>query len=334
VNKPYVNIFGADVNAGGGFTGTTCNNPGGIKTYLRTTGLRGAGSGVQIGALSIGAVNGFNSASLRGGAPVSSTGLTFANNTVAAANGPGAPALGGNMGGTHCAPDYYSAMPSGLTASTSAGPITIDGTSDGPTHYNPGGSGNGTLTIAGGNVANTKNPAIYVDGNVYITGSGIRYISADNFGTIENVPSMYIIARGGNIYIDPGVTQLDGTYVAEPSGGKGGSIYTCATAAGRVALKQMLDSCRKQLVINGSFVAQHMYLDRSYGSLRVSQNGEYLRQGTPQDCGDSGVSALGDCAAEIFNWSPESLLSQPSITPDSGPTTGKYDFITSLAPVL
>jgi hypothetical protein len=332
VNEPYVHAFGSDIHAGGGFDGSTCNTPGGIQTYLRTTGIKGAGSGVQIGALSIGPNNGFNSASLRSGDPIASSGLAFANNGMVATGGPGAPKTGENLGGTYCATDYYSTMPNNIQVNTSSN-LSIGG-SNGAMHYKPGGTGSGTLTISGGGIPNRANPAIYVEGNVYITGNGIVYSSAGNFGSIEDVPSMYIIAKGGNIYIDKDVTQLDGTYVAQPNGSVGGSIYTCANGASRMPLNQILTSCRKQLVVNGSFVAQHVYLDRSFGSLRVSQSGEYLRPGVGQNCGDSGNTSLGDCAAEIFNWSPESLLAQPSTTPSGGPTSGKYDYITSLAPVL
>ena len=141
------------------------------------------------------------------------------------------------------------------------------------------------------------------------------------------------MVEGGSIYIDPGVRQLDGVYVAQKGGGTGGNIYTCASGVGQFPETDLLSQCRNQLVVNGAFVAEKVYLERSWGSLRNAQPGEKL-QLTNRDCGDSGTTTLNDCAAEIFNYSPELYLAQPAITPIGGPSTGKYDFITSLSPVL
>jgi hypothetical protein len=95
----------------------------------------------------------------------------------------------------------------------------------------------------------------------------------------------------------------------------------------------LLSNCKSQLLVNGSFVAQHVYLDRSFGSVRNAYPGEHLT-GTPYNCTDSGNTPYGDCAGEIFNFSPELYLIQPAFEPSGGPTSGKYDYVTSLAPVL
>jgi hypothetical protein len=89
------------------------------------------------------------------------------------------------------------------------------------------------------------------------------------------------------------------------------------------------------LVVNGAFVAQHVQLQRTFGSLRNSVSGE-----TPQsaahacEVGSTGTANRGDCAAEIFNFSPEMYLAQPPFMPSGGPASSKYDYITSLSPVL
>ncbi len=175
---------------------------------------------------------------------------------------------------------------------------------------------------------------IFVDGDVHIRGN-IVYGNT-NWGSIDKIPSFQLIVKG-DIFIDSGVSQLDGLYVAQPNGGTGGNIYTCSSPSGvgyTSANSDLLDKCRRQLVVNGAFVAQKVFLSRSFGSLRNSYPGEHLVNGVAQDCTDSGTTGVKDCAAEIFNVSPEMLLAQPGTTAQSGPTTGKYDFITSLAPVL
>ncbi len=367
VNEPYAHFLGSDVSAGGGFktstattgpTGlpvaagscTTVSPAGSIKTYTRDVGFNGGGSGappvgsgVQIGALSIGPIEGFNSAQLRGSSPTGSTGLSFANTANVGGGSLPNPTLGGNLAGTHCVPDYFSTKPkTGITADSSNGPISLTGMS-GTKYYTPASR---TLVINGGTINNDTNLVIYVSGNVRIT-APITYANADTlngWGGLEHIPSLYIIAapdstpavNSGNVYIDPGVNQLDGIYVAqpEPNTNRGGGIYTCANGTSRFSYAQMLGNCHSQLVVNGAFVAWQAYLDRSFGSLRNSSSGEYYQKGSNKACGDSGNTTFGDCAGEIFNFSPELYLTQPPMDSIGGPTSGIYDSLTSLSPVL
>ena len=339
-NKPYIHAINSDVSAGGGFGKSCTKVSAGIKTYTKSAGVQQpGGSGVQIGALSIGSVYGFNSANLRGAAPDSSTeGLTFANTGIASPGGV-APYLGGDLGDNHCVNDYFSLKPDN-TPNNGGGFVDIS-TLSGPNYY----SGDVTLNSAGdASIANGKNIAIYVDGDVTIK-HNVKYANATaagGYGGIENVPSVYVVARG-NIYIDPGVSQLDGMYVAQPTDAAGnnkGVIYTCAANKTPYddpsMLGSWLGSCRRQLVVNGSFVAQHIHLLRTFGSIRDSGQypGEHLFGKPSLTCSDSGNTSLGDCAAEIFNLTPELFLAQPAITPTTGPTTGTYQYITSLSPVL
>jgi hypothetical protein len=340
-NSPYVHVFNSDASAGGGFGKSCVQASGGINAYTKTTGTQPAGSGVQIGALSIGAVNGFNSASLHTSPPAGSSGLTFANETVSPPSGD-APYLGGNLGSNHCVTDYYSKKPDST-------PINSDNDQDistltGPTEFQPVG---GVLTLnslGDARIGNGKNISLFVDGDVVIK-HNIIYANGDvpgGFGGIQDVPSVYIIAKG-NIYIDPGVKQLDGLYVAQPTDTAGtnkGIIYTCASGTTPYddpsLLGNWLEDCRSQMVVNGSFVAQHVHLLRTFGSIRDSGQypGEHLFGRSSLTCSDSGGTSLGDCAAEIFNFDPTIYLAEPAITPLGGPTTGTYQYITSLSPVL
>jgi hypothetical protein len=98
---------------------------------------------------------------------------------------------------------------------------------------------------------------------------------------------------------------------------------------------------QNQLLVNGAFVADKVLLDRTYSSLRYSHGGEHSTtpNASATNCGqgsvDAGTSAVvGDCAAEIFNYTPELYLAQPASQPTSGPTLFKYDALTSLPPVF
>lgn len=341
VNEPYVHFFDSDVFAGGGFGETCTSTPGGINTLSKTNGVAPVGSGVQIGALSIGAANGFSSAILRGTAPTGGTGLSFANTTNISAAVPKA-GSGGNLGGSHCVTDYFAKMPkSAQDAPSTANNISLTANPTGnltqvAQYYQPTG---GTLTINSGLVDDGMNLAIYVDGDVVIPNGGLKYrngSAGSPWSAIAKIPSLYIVAKG-NIYIDGGVDTLDGLYVAQPNNaGNKGEIYTCSSGTTGYTKDNtdLLAQCNRQLVVNGAFVAKKVYFSRSFSSLRHSSPGERYTSATDRDCGDSGHSSNNDCAAEIFNFSPELYLSQPAIEPNSGPTTGKYDYITSLSPVL
>lgn len=353
VNEPYVHFFGSDVSAGGGFTGISpnCTNTGGINTYTATTGFNNGGtgppvgSGVQIGALTIGPINGFSSALLRGSSPEGSTGLSFSNTFNVSGTGPGAPGLGGYVGGKHCINDYATKLPNGIAATPTPPNLSVTTATNGdgtvnkgtPVLYTP--PTGSTLTISASTIAEATNQAIFIKGNnihVRITGNIVYNIPATGWGGIERIPSLLIVVVGGDITVDAAVNQLDGIYVSEPdSSNSGGTIHTCTEAA--AGDTSLYDNCRHQLLVNGAFVAKHVYLDRSFGTLRNGSAGDYLYNPTGSPvCGDSGSTAsdnvnraYNDCAAEIFNFDPEVYLSQPPITPSRG-----YDYITSLSPVL
>lgn len=341
-NKPYVHVLGSDASAGGGFGKGCTSAVSGINTYLSAIGAQPVGSGAQFGAVSIGGINGFSSTTQRpaGTPPIGSTGLTFGNVPIGGGGLP-APALGGNMGGGHCVPDFFASMPAAQPVDPS-GATKTDTTNFTTTvtneirYFTPGGGSQLKINNSGAprTLADRTTLTIYVDGDVHIKGN-IAYTNT-NWGAIDKIPSFQLIVKG-DIFIDSGVTQLDGLYVAQPNGGTGGNIYTCASPPGTgytASNSDLLGKCHNQLVVNGAFVAQKVFLSRSFGSLRNSYPGEHLVNGTPQDCTDSGATNVKDCAAEIFNFSPELYLAQPGTTAQSGPTTGKYDFITSLAPVL
>ncbi len=334
VNEPYAHFFGSDVSAGGGFGGNCQNTAGTIHTYLKDVN-QARGSGSQFASYALGIIEGFGSANLRGTTPRWPTGLSFSNTQNINSNIPAA-GTGGYIGNYNsCLPDYFSTKP--LSTATAAGSSVAAG-ANGATYY---GASAAPLTLSGGGIGDGVNQAIYVEGrDVYINGN-IAFANTGSWSTIAQMPSFYLIVKGGNIYIDPSVTQLDGVFVAQPNGNAGGQINTCAGSTGGVAASQIYNTCKRQLTVNGAFAAQRIFLHRSYSSLRYSKAGEYPTNGSPfASCGNdgkdvpAGSSPGPDCAAEVFNFSPELYLSQPSIKPSNGSTTGRYDYVTSLSPVL
>ncbi len=296
-NKPYFKAYGSGVSAGGS---VSCG-PGGILAGWNNNSApannRGAGS--QLSALATNGITGF--ASGRTGAAIPPYYLSFANRPTTIDPDNISPKLGGNFGGGGC---LTPAKPT-VTAVTLPGGSTV-----GATTLNPG-----------------ENKTIYVNGNVYIAGN-IIYGPGPWDLKINKVPSFVLVATG-NIYISAGVTQLDGFYTSQKSGGK---IYTCAAGVGNPISD--FTQCHQQLTVHGSFVADNVNLLRTFGSLRDATFNENPFTGGPpaRDCQNSPPTAQV-CAAELFNFSPELYLASPDLErPSNGAI--QYDAITNLPPVL
>lgn len=290
-DKPYLKVYGGDAAGGAGFAQSlpSCTPVnGGIRAFNKGPGGGYAGSGAQVAAIALGAIDGFTSANRRTALPVSPTGLTLANQPAVG--------YGGNYGGGgYCIPDYWQGAPSPLPAVN--------------------------LPIA--EVADKR--VVYANGDVVIN-SDITYANANSGSwSVDTIPSFWLIVRGGNIYIGPGVKQLDGVYVSlpDPASGAGGKIYTCSSGGAaapsdpQIASNAPNNCGNAQLRVNGAFIASQVKLLRTYSSLRFS-----TAQETP------GATN----AAEIFTFSPEIWLSMPDLGITS--SSPDYDSITSLAPIL
>ena len=336
MNEPYAHFFGLDVSAGGAFAnglGDQCSGGasgvGNIETFVK----KGAplapawGSSGQFAALATGDITQFSSASLRTPTrPKSPNDLTFAN-TVSPL---------GHLGVNHCVPDYFATKSASTPISSSAsfdiGTASYNGNGNSAVEEQSAYSSPSGFTLKNSNglgsgIAKGNRVAIYVTGDVYIQ-NNVQF-KQTSWNSIDDIPSFYLIVKG-NIYIDPSVTQLDGVYVAQPTSTGGGTIYTCAPGTPAVsslfANTDLYNNCQNQLTVNGAFIANKVNLLRTANSVRNSLGGE-LPSG-PGNC------AGHDCAAEIFNFSPEVYLAQPGFNPIGGPSTGKYDYVTSLSPVL
>jgi hypothetical protein len=346
VNEPYVHFPAGDVRAGPGFSdrgSCSIDSTASIHTLTRTTGTRPVGSGAQLAAQALGDIQGFSSANLRELFPTGSTGLTFANTENTSGGSGEAPNTGGRAGiaSNYCIADYYDTMPKNTPTDTASTTATIN-TSPHATDVKSY-SGH-TITLHGGTVGLGTQQAIYIEnGDLYIDGN-ITFAGADTgWNSLSDIPSLYIIVKNANIYIADNVTQLDGIYVAQPNRGDTtkGVVDTCANGTHHYQATEIFTNCKHQLVVNGAFVANKIFLNRAYSSLRYGQPGESKLYSPAHDCGHpgrdtppSGPTSNTDCAGEIFNFSPEFYLQQPAITNSGGPTSGRFDSYTSLSPVL
>lgn len=306
VYKPFVSAVGGDVEAGAPMTinGSDCTTIGQDPTagYVSWNQENAAynGAGVQYAAMVLNYLQDFPSAQGSGLAPA---GLSFANTR----NVSGTDLYGGGFGSESCVPDYFG--PAETMTPTYWGNHTLGGGDMNKAVYVKGGN----LTISGNtSVANATNTVLYVSGNVYIRGN-ITFSNA--YPSLADIPSFSIIASG-NIYISPGVTELDGLYVAEPrTGMSGGNIYTCTTAPFAVAgltnsVGTYFTTCNTKLDVYGSFIARQLWLLRTNGSLSTN---------TP---------------AETFHYDPQTWLAEPSDIVAGKGSAGSYNAITSLPPVL
>ncbi len=293
VNRPYARFYGNDIAAGSGFMTpptTTCSGGNGkVNTYVKPS---GAGSSSQLGIFADSTVgSGYAGA---GKSNLASMMLQDAlsgqfNNRIFANVG----SLG-NFGTTLCAYSFPN------PTSYSGPPVSSIGSSlSGAYRLLPQPSG-----LSVGNF--TGKAALYANGDVRISGN-IAY--SPNPVTIDNLPSLVLVVHGGNIYIDPDVTQIDGTFVAVPAGGSGGKIFTCsnnswpASPPSSGQLTPPGGNCsQRSLTVNGALIAQRVNFLRTHGS---------LRGGSPSETFTSNNPAAN--AAEIIRFSPEVYMADSAV---------------------
>jgi hypothetical protein len=344
-NKPYFKVYGSGASAGGEFKSTfasptqnSCSNPnsGALAGWNNDTGSyppSTGGSGSQFAAFALQNIYGFASAQPDNNTPTGArswTDLTFANEDLPIPIDPysieSSPSLGGDFSSGSAAYERCLTSPQVDLSKTTpvnapATPIVV-GTNPGDIN-NGSYEYNGNVTIGGdgSNLQNADNLTVFVKGNVYIN-NNINYnaagwsVNVSPSGTTTNVPSMQLVVSG-NIYIASTVTSLDGTYIAEYQtvGDGNGRIYTCASGIGApiyLGGDNSYGACDRQLTVNGSFVADKINLQRTFGSLRdsINNSNENPNSSTARACSnntDTGNSST--CAAEVFNFSPELYLS-------------------------
>ncbi len=340
--KPYVSFYGNDVRAGSVFdntvtaAGTTvpCDQPTNpLATILTYSGVESAnssqqnwrGAGVEYAAFALGEIDHFSSANLNN--PRTNDGLarppidlTFGNyNDASGANIGNINASlydsnkvegygGVNIPPKACVTDYFSQV----STSTNAGVNHLSGAS--PVTIGP-------KTVSG-------SPVDWYQGDVVIQNN----ITLNTAGWTEaTIPSYYLVVKG-NIYINASVTKLDGVYIAEQDPAdpdNTGRIYTCApgpTAApgnhGLYSTTDLYTFCSpaaNRLTVTGAFIAKEVKFQRAFGTLNQAHSND---------------TAGSNSAAEIFDFGPENYIATPNSVLKSGSTKVKYDYITSLPPIL
>ena len=319
-NKPYSTLSGADASVGGGIATapSVCpeNTNGTIASWNAGSGNSYAGAGTQFAAYALAALNGFSTAQGMAGGSSTPTTLTFANTA-------GTGTWGGELAtGAACIPNYYATV---TTANPTAEPqsqLTSLGSLSKGSYTATGNITTGATTIPTGDQL-----TLYVNGNLYIDGN-ITYQSP--WATVQDIPKLEVIVQG-NIYIAPGVTELDGIYIAQEapdSSGAlnaaddtGGTIYTCAMDDATYSTTAtdpnfFYPTCDQQLTVNGAFVANNVNLMRAYGTL--------------PDAAPNTDTTAGYEPAEVFNYNPAVWMAPSTNTG----TVGSDDDITSLPPVL
>jgi hypothetical protein len=252
VNKPFFKVYGSGVSSGGLLA--DWNNNTSLTPY-------DYGGGSELANIATGNINGYASAQQTSGDVRPPPDLDFANNNNNSPADAYTPGTGGNSGSTS------SLLNQGCVVAGATNWGAADQSEPSAGSYTSGGD----LTLGAMSIDNGQNVCLNVTGKVYISGP-IKYTGANGntwtVGTHGNVPSFTLNVTGGNIYIAPGVGELDGLYAAEPGGG-GGTIYTCGNANfTAMSGSSLYTGCNKQLTVFGSFEAQSVNLMRTYGTLR------------------------------------------------------------------
>lgn len=183
----------------------------------------------------------------------------------------------------------------------------------------------GTLTLSATNLimpANGTKKTLIVNGDVIISGN----ISAPDSHTVNNIPSLRIIAR--NVYIPSSVSRVDASIIAVPStSSSGGIIDTCSNVwvpgqwdnNGGLAVGSCSSS---KLTFGGQVIGRRILLKRTFGTLglanTVINDTCYFGNVSPGADPTLSFSAPAElfaersekCAAEAVNFNPAIYLNR------------------------
>ena len=327
--RPYLKVFYGDVNAGGYFgrneqydacadgnvlqtwSPTSFGEPEGyIAGHSEGSNIGNAkGSSVKHGVQAYDIIGGFYSSSQRDyttQAPQPLKGLTLHNNNSI-------DEFGGGFAKPSCIGNYWRevtelAEEENLSTNDIEIDISTDLEANDRKRYILKQGQKLILKNSSSNLDNLK-ATLFVEGegNVYIKNNIINNDSSSaSWEDPSEIGYITIIARG-NIYIDPGVTQIDALLVAYPKEyspalginiALGGEIWTCYFDG----MNQISHSTRcnqNSLVINGALIAQKVRFGRIDKSVKQAT-------GTPED-------ENNHSASETVNLLPEFLIGTPEL---------------------
>lgn len=303
--EPFFSVLGGNIESGIGYGISGCTVPSttmGIEGFDTNSGSTYYGASGQGAALATGSISGYASGENPDYSAVNSAFPTAAPNSLSFSNN----ATSGNLGLTFpsCVEDYYSQI--NLTGNNSISSGTAVSSLGAGTYYDNG----APLTLNGGVISAGTNKTIIIvvkNANVYLTGGDITYGSY----MLSTMPSFELVVYGGNIYVNSADENLEGTYIAEPSSGVGGSIITCSSGIGvSDNNSSYINTCDNPLNFIGAVSAYRIEMLRTYGDAQA---------------GSSSVPA------ETFTYSPEVWLPETA-TPSSNPPVTQS--LISLPPIL
>lgn len=341
---PYFNISAGGVFAGGGFNGSpssVCSGTapkdldyhsptysggnlssgakdGGVLAY----GSAGAGSHSDLASLALGLIESNTS-----GTPSLNFSTGMANNNALdfANDLTGSPPYSTNFGGglfsggtstNYCIYDYYDAV---QNSPSSGAACSIGATIPNQAQCIYGTGPGSVTTINATSMPTSQHTTLFVNGNLYIAGN-ITYAGYGTDGSVTPATKLAVVVKG-NIFIAPGVTTLNGLYIAQPistSDQQSGMIWTCHdNNPANLSLDlntYIKPNCNgaTPLTVNGAFIAEQVVLDRLTGS----------------------TANFSGTAAEIFNFTNDMSLGGPFFTGSGGGTSSTIDSLVSLPPVF
>ncbi|HET9850055.1 MAG TPA: hypothetical protein VFP35_00270 [Candidatus Saccharimonadales bacterium] len=378
--RPYFKVYGGNVVSGGWFeSGGSCDSDsssnyqdssfsnssipadsrnGGILAYANqasgNSADSGGGASSQYAAFALGSIDGNNSGNGYGfysAGAMAGNNLT-AKNLLSFANNSGSYPWGGvfelGTGGSgvrqgNCIPDYYSKLPSTAVVTSSA--LKANTTASDSGSYSVTEPGSGIFNLTGGNnitIGAGAKVTYFVKGNVYI-GHNITY----GLDKDTDVPKFSLIVKG-SIYIDPGVTRLDGFYSAQPavSGSSAintdtGVIWTChPDNTDAVSYTYPAQNCHSRLVINGAVSAKQVNFLRTLGdvgSASTAEDKEASGCAAAAVAGNASSDSSCNNVAEIINYTPEMIMGGSFFATSGGSSTSAglpVDSILSLPPAF
>lgn len=327
-NMPYFKVYESDVSVGGVFglsDASLACSLGQVLASPRSQGSAHAtatdesaprGASVEFALRARGEVIGMFSNST---AATSYTNLTFANTGIASTT------WGGNYGTADCIANFWrEAQRVSNTAwqNTNSQPINSGAPGTLSTSFYRPQTGNSVTIVGTPNIRGRQ--AVYVDGDVYISGDITAVDSG--WGSPAQIPVTYIVAKG-NIYIASSVSRIDAVLVAIPrdvdsnatADTQTGAIFTCRNAASYVATAHPgYAACNRQLLINGALIANEVHFGRTIGTLSQSTFNE---------------APTSANIAEVIYMSPEYFVATPPQEPIYG-SRYKTDSAEVLPPVF
>jgi hypothetical protein len=255
-NEPYLQVYGGDTLAGGG-SGDGCTQDNKAKiigsTYYDAAEQDLLGAGGSLANLANSDIDQFPSDAIAGNGSV----LALANTAHTGASLDTTEFGGDYDTGAPCSGDYYGTLPNANATSETTTTQQVDQLATGSYSF-----GNSVTLEASGTINNQV--TIYVKGNVTIKPNGTNTALAytPTGWTASTIPQLRVIATG-NIYIDPGITALDGLYVAQNNTPGTGTIYTCSDDGSFPGY----DACNSQLQVYGSFIANQVDFMRTKGNV-------------------------------------------------------------------